>query len=170
MFFPGKKKVEVSFCQIVTETESEKLKGLDVTCIPIVNTLTLSSGTSNSATRLSKFWYKIVQAEPFGLKRLRRPKHALSVKQSKLCTKQAQNWPWALLVCLCLCLCLNFTDSALSSLNLKFWIFDEVKSLVCQRRRLTKKEKEENIWRRKISGQRRRIGIAGKCSGKEGLF
>ena len=31
VFFPGKKKVEVSFCQIVTETESEKLKGLDMT-------------------------------------------------------------------------------------------------------------------------------------------
>ena len=92
--------------------------------------------------------------------------HCQSVKQSKLCTKQAQNWPWALLVCLCL----NFADSALSSLNLIFWIFDEVKSLVCQRRRLTKKEKEENIWRRKISGQRRRIGVAGKCSGEEGFF
>ena len=39
--------------------------------------------------------------------------------------------------------------------------------MVCQRRGLTKKEKEENIWRRKISGQRRRIGVAGKCSDKK---
>ena len=147
VFFPGKKKVEVSFCQIVTETESEKLKGLDMTyqlsihwyCLLVHRTMLL--GFQSFGKKLSGQSLPILKSYE-GLNT-----HCQSVKQSKLCTKQAQNWPWALFVCLRPCLCLNFADSALSSLDVIFWIFDEVKSLVCQRRGLTKKE------RRKIFGK-----------------
>ena len=74
VFFPGKKKVEVSFCQIVTETESEKLKGLDMTyqlsihwhCllvhfhlfISISLSITSTSTRPSSAATLKTCWFQ----------------------------------------------------------------------------------------------------------------